>query len=312
MTSHQFALPRRPVTKRILFFSALLSFLLIVGACKDSKDAGTTATDAEAGSAEQTAATGDATTDDSDDDASSSDDGSGATTDVVTSAATTTAETAEAVSPPQTRYVGHTSGVGVSLRDGYTAGARIDGAWPEGRQGEVILRGLGECEGWSVLSSGGTTSWVSNAFLSPNKPRSTNQVVSSKPAPIPTIAPTSTATPTATATAAPPVIADGEFVVENVVISYPTKVPQIQVTVRNISDAVIISWQINVCAFDQFGNPLLKNGFQPHCQALLSVVALGPDNVGIATWPFLGMEGVATATATATSSQMQNGDSWSR
>lgn len=74
------------------------------------------------------------------------------------------------VSPPQVRFIANTGGVGVSVRTGCRSEDRADGSWPEAAEVLVREAGIGPCEAWSIATFAGVTSWVSNQYLSVNKP----------------------------------------------------------------------------------------------------------------------------------------------
>jgi hypothetical protein len=61
--------------------------------------------------------------------------------------------------------IGATGGDGVSLRSGCSAGARIDGGWPDSTEVAVIEVGVDECAGWTRVEAAGVVSWVSDQYL---------------------------------------------------------------------------------------------------------------------------------------------------
>ena len=68
-----------------------------------------------------------------------------------------------------TRYVS-ADGSGVAVRDACEDGARTGDAWPDGTEVKVAQVGAGECDGWSLVLSGGG-SWVRDDYLSDEAPR---------------------------------------------------------------------------------------------------------------------------------------------
>ena len=86
--------------------------------------------------------------------------------------------------------VSATGGVGVSLRDSCSDGARTGDAWAEGSVVELVRRGSSQCEDWSLVEADGSESWVRDAFLAEEAE-----------APTATAIITATPAPTATATA---------------------------------------------------------------------------------------------------------------
>jgi hypothetical protein len=63
-------------------------------------------------------------------------------------------------------YITGTGGVGVALRTACRADDRLSGGLAEGARVEIVEEGGGGCEGWSLVSTGDTQSWVSDEYLS--------------------------------------------------------------------------------------------------------------------------------------------------
>ncbi len=79
----------------------------------------------------------------------------------------TVAATAETVMPPQVRYVSDTGGSGVSHRDDCRETARTGQAGlSEGQRVLREARGIGRCDGWSLVRASGRASWVRTGYLS--------------------------------------------------------------------------------------------------------------------------------------------------
>lgn len=68
------------------------------------------------------------------------------------------------------RYVSGTGGGGVSHRTACEDSARLDTVWSEGTSLEVVASNSGECDGWTLVTDGETTSWVLNKYLDEDKP----------------------------------------------------------------------------------------------------------------------------------------------
>jgi len=68
------------------------------------------------------------------------------------------------------RYVAYTGGGGVSHRTACEDAARLSTVWHEGTDLEVVASSSGECEGWTLVTDGETTSWVLNKYLDEDKP----------------------------------------------------------------------------------------------------------------------------------------------
>lgn len=64
-----------------------------------------------------------------------------------------------------TMTIGHTDGVGVSLRSGCADDERIDGSLPDGTAVSVTERGSGPCANWSLVATDTLTTWVRNRYL---------------------------------------------------------------------------------------------------------------------------------------------------
>lgn len=106
-----------------------------------------------------------------------------------------------------TNYIGNTGGLGVSLRSDCTTDARIEGAWPETTEVQLLEQGTGRCEGWSQATANGVTTWVSQSYLvskspvapavglaAPAPPTNNEPIATPTPtsSPTPTVAPTTT------------------------------------------------------------------------------------------------------------------------
>lgn len=65
----------------------------------------------------------------------------------------------------QTRYVSHTDGAGVRVRDDCRDDAPGTGALPEGQSVAVVERGTAACGGWTWVVGNGLQSWVRNEYL---------------------------------------------------------------------------------------------------------------------------------------------------
>jgi hypothetical protein len=68
------------------------------------------------------------------------------------------------------RYVTGTGGGGVSHRTACEESARLDTVWDEATSLEVVASNSGECDGWTLVTDGETTSWVLNKYLDEAKP----------------------------------------------------------------------------------------------------------------------------------------------
>ncbi len=64
-----------------------------------------------------------------------------------------------------TKVIGHTDGIGVSLRSDCADAARIDGSLPDGTVVSVTEHGSGRCAAWSLVAADGVTTWVRNRYL---------------------------------------------------------------------------------------------------------------------------------------------------
>ena len=69
------------------------------------------------------------------------------------------------IAAPVLRYIGDTGGEGVSLRSDCSDEARAAGGLHEGADVFVEEEGVGQCVGWSVVSSGATRTWVRDDYL---------------------------------------------------------------------------------------------------------------------------------------------------
>lgn len=110
--------------------------------------------------------------------------------------------TSTILSPPLRRHIGRTGGSGISVRSDCLDTARSPEAWPDGAEVVVERRGVGVCQGWSVIRLGATTSWVRDSYLVESAP--VPEPRPTQPASIP--AATATALPTATAPAPEPTV----------------------------------------------------------------------------------------------------------
>ena len=64
-------------------------------------------------------------------------------------------------------YIAGTGGVGVALRSACRTDARLPGGLADGSRVEIVEEGDGSsCEGWSLVSTGDTESWVNDQYLS--------------------------------------------------------------------------------------------------------------------------------------------------
>ena len=96
-----------------------------------------------------------------------------------------------------------TGGQGVSLREECTDAARSDDGLPEGEPVSIVLRGVGDCAGWTLVSpdDAAATTWVRDHYLVARPAPGAGPAVAGTPAiaaaPQPP-ASTPTATPTAT------------------------------------------------------------------------------------------------------------------
>jgi len=107
---------------------------------------------------------------------------------------------------PTVRYISGTGGSGVAIRSDCSSDARAGGTIANGTEVTLIQEGIARCDGWSVITSGSTTSWVSDGFLT-----TTPAIAGAPPTPAPTarptaqptVAPTATPTPRPTATPVP-------------------------------------------------------------------------------------------------------------
>ena len=88
----------------------------------------------------------------------------------VTESAAALEATAPAVAEPETRYIGNTGGLGVSLRSDCAADARIAGGWAEATEVQLLESDDARCEGWRQAEARGVTSWVSELYLVPERP----------------------------------------------------------------------------------------------------------------------------------------------
>lgn len=68
------------------------------------------------------------------------------------------------------RYVAGTGGGGVSHRTACEDSARLDTVWDDGTVLEVVASNSAECDGWTLVTDGETTSWVLNKYLDDEKP----------------------------------------------------------------------------------------------------------------------------------------------
>ena len=214
---------------------------------------------------------------------------------------------------PLTRYVANTGGSGVSLRSSCRTEDRTGGAFAEGTRGEVIEQGTGACEGWSVLAVGDSASWVRDVYLSASRPACASPPTAAKtptPPPIMATAPPSFRPPP-TATPTPTAIADGEFVLDEYEFGFaPGGIPQVTLIARNISDAKILVWHVEICVFDRWGDPVLRQGWLSHCINTSSEVQLGPGHLTLQSWLRRGQDEAYSVTVRPTGSDILGGPSW--
>jgi hypothetical protein len=78
--------------------------------------------------------------------------------------------TAPAEAEPETRYIGNTGGLGVSLRSDCATDARIAGGWAEATEVLLLDSDDTRCEGWHQAEAQGVTSWVSELYLVQQRP----------------------------------------------------------------------------------------------------------------------------------------------
>jgi len=78
--------------------------------------------------------------------------------------------TAPAADEPETRYIGNTGGLGVSLRSDCATAARIAGGWAEATEVLLLDSDDARCEGWHRAEVQGVTSWVSELYLVQQRP----------------------------------------------------------------------------------------------------------------------------------------------
>ena len=111
----------------------------------------------------------------------------------------TAVATAETVRPPQVRYVSDTGGSGVSHRDDCRETARTGQlGLSEGQRVVREARGIGRCDGWSLVRAGGRVSWVRTGYLSEAPPQTPSpRAATAAPSRAATAAPPRTATPAA-------------------------------------------------------------------------------------------------------------------
>lgn len=128
-------------------------------------------------------------------------------TDAATDEVSTASEAQPSATPDLvTNVIGNTGGLGVSLRSDCTTDARIEGAWAETTEVQILEQGTGRCEGWSRARAHGVTTWVSQSYLVTGAPAVTVGLAAPAPptntqptgTPAPTLTPTPTVTPTAT------------------------------------------------------------------------------------------------------------------
>ena len=196
--------------------------------------------------------------------------GTSVPTATVATTATATAPTATATAPtatpevvatsPIARYVANTGGDGISLRSDCRNDARIAGAWTEGTRVEVVQVGSGDCDGWTLTASGSTETWVSNQYLASNAPSTAVRPAgsTSTPSPNPTTSPPAS-TPAASGVA-------GEFeVIDHWFTFDQWGFPNLNYTVRNLSNEAIVDFAIDICLFDPAGQPVRQHGSGPTC-----------------------------------------------
>jgi hypothetical protein len=80
-------------------------------------------------------------------------------------AAATVEPTSSPTADGQTRYISHTGGTGVRVRDECRDDAGGAGALPEGQSVVVIERGTAGCGGWTLVVASDLRSWVRNEYL---------------------------------------------------------------------------------------------------------------------------------------------------
>lgn len=95
-------------------------------------------------------------------------------------------------------FIGNTGGLGVSIRSDCATNARAGGAWAESTEVQILQRGEGRCEGWSLAAVNGATSWVSQRYLVTGQPGAASATLANAPTPSVTTttpAPTTASTP---------------------------------------------------------------------------------------------------------------------
>lgn len=177
--------------------------------------------------------------------------------------------TAAVPDEPTVLYVANTGGSGVSLRSDCRTEARIAGAWPEGKQVEVVEVGSGDCEGWTLAASGSTETWVSNRYLGEVPPATvaTRPGGSTSTGGTPTGGSTGS-NPTPTATTQPPaaVAAPGQFSIERWWFtegSIGQKV--LHLTIHNDSSEALDQYQVDICMIDAQGHQIKEHGIGFSC-----------------------------------------------
>lgn len=68
------------------------------------------------------------------------------------------------------RYVAFTGGGGVAHRSACDDSARLSTVWTEGTMLEVVPSDSSDCDSWTLVTDGETTSWVRDKYLSEEKP----------------------------------------------------------------------------------------------------------------------------------------------
>ena len=71
------------------------------------------------------------------------------------------------------RYVAFTGGGGVAHRSACDDAARLSTVWAEGTTIEVVPSDSSDCDSWTLVTDGETTSWVRDKYLSDEKPLAT-------------------------------------------------------------------------------------------------------------------------------------------
>lgn len=136
-------------------------------------------------------------------------------------------------------------------------------------------------------------------------------------------APTETATPapveTDTATASPVATESGEpqpgqfSIADHWLTHNIIGTPEVHVTILNESDEEIDAFDVQICAFDAYGDPVSDFGLGSHCfKGVASNTRVAPGSMSTSYWTMFGRDTTRSVEITPVRSHTSQGSTWVR